>query len=236
MRFLLAPAFAIAALLLTACGSDDSVAVVDDAAASSSSVSSVMMIAESSSSSSVEAFDPSSIGAYSDHCTKVEVAASTTVRYEDKDSGFSIDLPFNDAWGSAPYMKDDDGLHFGPPVSYESPDGGCAREAAFTLQLLPKRGAEDARQAHLNDYSAGRKNAPPEGWGVNLVMVDRRAAVQWGIGDWICPMPALEIPGTKVNLQLNVACHYPKPPLDAEDDLEGIMQGIEFSGDGVIDK
>jgi hypothetical protein len=217
---------ASAALMLAACST---ASVIDGGAASSAALSASSEAAEASSAaSSLVAFDPAALPAYQDSCTKVQPAANTTVRYEDKANGFSIELPFNEAWGSAPYVMDDDGMHFGQPVSYESPDGGCANEAAFTMKVLPKRTVEEAMQATLDDYDSHAMPEPDHGWGVNLYMVDRRVAMQWGIGEWVCPMPVLEIPGAKANVQLSVACHYPFSPKEALEQLEVIMHDLSF--------
>lgn len=234
MRFSLRQSPALfAAALLTACVST----VSDDPSVSSSSSQAPLTITPSSSSSVAEelsssaaAFDPAVLGAYSDSCTTKVAAAVSTVEYKDAERGMTIKLPFNETWGSAPYVWMENVLHFGPPVKFD--DGtGCKSESAFSLRFLPKRGAEEAQQEIIAGYESHAMPTPDQGWGVNLVLVDRRAAVQWGIGDWVCPMPVLEIPGTKANVQLNVACHYPKTPLEAQDELEEIMRGISFEGD-----
>lgn len=188
-----------------------------------------LSVPKTASVSSVKEFDPADIVAYKDECTKAITPSATTVRFADEANGFSIDLPHNESWGSAPYMNDENGMHFGPPVAYTSADGGCSNEAAFTLKVLPKRTADETHGAIIADYESHAMPTPTEGWGVDIIMVDRRAAVRWGIGEWACPMPTLEIPGTKVNLQLTVSCRYPKTPMQAQDDLEEIMRGIAFT-------
>lgn len=221
----------LSAVFLAACTGSSS----HEQRGSSSSVSSMPLTmtlsssSESSSSLSAAAFDPASLVAYSDKCTKPLPPLDLKWRYEDAEHGAVLWLPDTGDTGVPDYTKNDIGLQMGPMVSFDDGTGPCKTEHAFMVRYLPKRGAEEAQRAIVDEY-ASFYTENGGAWGVNLVMVDRRAAVQWGIGDWVCPMPALEIPGTKYNVQLSVSCHYPKTPLQAAQDLEAIMQKMEFTG------
>lgn len=164
--------------------------------------------------------------AYEDDCTTSLPAAVSTVRLEE--NGFIFALPYSDAWGSPPYVRMEDEIHFGPPVSFDDGSGGCAKESAFWMKFTSKRGAEEAAQDIVANYESHAMPTPDDGWGVEIVLVDRRAAVQWGIGDWGCPMPTLEIPGSEMNVELHVSCHYPKTPLEAADELQEFMRAMSF--------
>jgi hypothetical protein len=184
MRFPFALILGSCVLLAACSGTEEQADMAFDNESSEETVELNAPVATSS--SSAPEFRAEDIVAYRDECTKDPAPSATTVQYEDAPQGFSITIPFHESWGSAPYVMTEEGMRFGPPVSYTSADGGCATEAAFTLKVMPKRSAEEARDALIADYESHAVPTPPHGWGVGLIMVDRRVAVAWGIGEWVC--------------------------------------------------